>query len=187
MLAVSLAVAACRVGFSIYFPTLEDMVANLKEAEATGRFQKNLQTYLKPSVLVIDEVGYLSLARAEASMVFQLVTGTTSGARSCSPPTRPSVSGARSSAQTSWPPPSWTGCCTTLTWSCRLRPRLQPWAAVGCRWFSRSPGTGTWTVRSRKVTAHPRASSKDEASARATGYGPARVPRASGWPWLHAR
>ena len=74
MLAVGLAVAACQAGFSIYFTTLDDLVRNLKEAEATGRFAKKLQTYLKPSVLVVDEVGYLPLGRPEANMVFQLVT-----------------------------------------------------------------------------------------------------------------
>jgi DNA replication protein DnaC len=73
-LAVSLAVAACQAGFSIYFTTLDDLVRNLKEAESTGRFAKKLQTYLKPSVLVVDEVGYLPLGRPEANMVFQLVT-----------------------------------------------------------------------------------------------------------------
>lgn len=74
MLGVGLAVAACQAGFSIYFTTLDDMVRNLKEAEAAGRFAKKLQTYLKPSVLVLDEVGYLPLARTEANMVFQLVS-----------------------------------------------------------------------------------------------------------------
>jgi DNA replication protein DnaC len=74
MLGVGLAVAACQAGFSIYFTTLDDLVRNLKEAESTGRFAKKLQTYLKPSVLVVDEVGYLPLGRPEANMVFQLVT-----------------------------------------------------------------------------------------------------------------
>jgi DNA replication protein DnaC len=74
MLAVGLAVAACQAGFSIYFTSLDDMVRNLREAESTGRFAKKLQTYLKPSVLVVDEVGYLPLSRAEANMVFQLVS-----------------------------------------------------------------------------------------------------------------
>ena len=74
MLAVALAVASCQAGFSIYFTTLDDLVRNLKEAESAGRFAKKLQTYLKPSVLVVDEVGYLPLARTEANMVFQLVT-----------------------------------------------------------------------------------------------------------------
>ncbi len=74
MLAVGLAIAACQAGFSIYFTTLDDMVRQLREAETTGRFAKKLQTYLKPSVLVLDEVGYLPLCRPEANMVFQLIS-----------------------------------------------------------------------------------------------------------------
>jgi DNA replication protein DnaC len=73
-LAIALAVAACQAGFSIYYTTLDDLVRQLQEAERTGRFAKKLQTYLKPSVLVVDEVGYLPLDRASANMVFQLVS-----------------------------------------------------------------------------------------------------------------
>ena len=71
--AVALAVAACQAGFSIYFTSVDDLVRQLREAEALGRFAKKLQTYLKPAVLVLDEVGYLPLSRAEANMLFQLV------------------------------------------------------------------------------------------------------------------
>lgn len=74
MLAVGLSIAACRAGYSVYFTTADDMVRNLKEAEAGGRFARKLQTYLKPAVLVLDEVGYLPLSRAEGNMVFQLVS-----------------------------------------------------------------------------------------------------------------
>jgi DNA replication protein DnaC len=74
MLAVALAVAACQAGYSIYFTSLDDLVRNLREAENSGRFAKKLQTYLKPSVLVVDEVGYLPLSRADANMVFQMVS-----------------------------------------------------------------------------------------------------------------
>jgi len=74
MLAVALAVAACQAGFSIYFTTLNDLVRRLRVAEATGRFNRQLQAYLRPSVLIVDEVGYLPLDRAEANMVFQLVS-----------------------------------------------------------------------------------------------------------------
>jgi DNA replication protein DnaC len=73
MLAVGLAIAACQAGYSVYFTPLDDLVRNLKEAEGSGRFAKKLQTYLKPAVLVVDEVGYLPLARADANLVFQLV------------------------------------------------------------------------------------------------------------------
>jgi DNA replication protein DnaC len=74
MIAVGLAIAACQAGFSIYFTTVDDLVRNLAEAESLGRFAKKLQTYLKPAVLVCDEVGYLPLDRREANMVFQLVS-----------------------------------------------------------------------------------------------------------------
>ena len=50
------------------------MVRNLREAESAGRFAKKRETYLKPAALVCDEVGYLSLSRAEGNMVFQLVS-----------------------------------------------------------------------------------------------------------------
>ena len=74
MLAVALAVAACQAGYSIYYTTLDDLVRNLKIAESAGRYPKKLQTYLRPAVLVVDEVGYLPLTRAEANMVFQLIS-----------------------------------------------------------------------------------------------------------------
>jgi DNA replication protein DnaC len=59
---------------SIYFTTLDDLVRRLRAAEATGRFNRQLQAFLRPAVLVVDEVGYLPLDRAEANMVFQLVS-----------------------------------------------------------------------------------------------------------------
>jgi DNA replication protein DnaC len=52
MLAVALAVAACQAGFSIYFTTLDDLVRRLRAAEATGRFNRQLQAYLRPAVLL---------------------------------------------------------------------------------------------------------------------------------------
>ncbi|MEU5773458.1 IS21-like element helper ATPase IstB [Streptomyces venezuelae] len=73
-IAVALAVAACRAGYSIYFTTLDDMVRNLKSAESAGRLVNKLGTYLRPSVLVVDEVGYQPLERAEANLVFQVIS-----------------------------------------------------------------------------------------------------------------
>ncbi|MFG2525223.1 IS21-like element helper ATPase IstB [Streptomyces sp. NPDC048527] len=73
-IAVALAVAACRAGYSIYFTSLDDMVRNLKTAESAGRLVNKLGTYLRPSVLVVDEVGYQPLERAEANLVFQVIS-----------------------------------------------------------------------------------------------------------------
>lgn len=49
-------------------------IRKLRAAETTGRFNRQLTAFLRPAVLVVDEVGYLPLDRAEASMVFQLVS-----------------------------------------------------------------------------------------------------------------
>ncbi|MEU6626100.1 IS21-like element helper ATPase IstB [Streptomyces litmocidini] len=73
-IAVSLAVAACRAGYSIYFTSLDDMVRNLKAAETAGRLTNKLGTYLRPGVLVVGEVGYQPLERAEANLVFQVIS-----------------------------------------------------------------------------------------------------------------
>lgn len=47
-ISIALAVAACRAGYSIYFTSLDDMVRNLKAAEAAGRLLNKLGTYLRP-------------------------------------------------------------------------------------------------------------------------------------------
>jgi DNA replication protein DnaC len=73
-IAVALAVAACRAGYTVYFTTLDDMVRQLKAADAIGRLASKLRTYLRPHVLVLDEVGYLPLARDEANLVFQTIS-----------------------------------------------------------------------------------------------------------------
>ena len=72
-IAVALAVAACRAGYSIYFTSLDD-VRHLKAAEDQGRLISKLTSYLRPSVLVVDEVGYQPLERAEANLVFQVIS-----------------------------------------------------------------------------------------------------------------
>jgi DNA replication protein DnaC len=73
-IAVALAVAACRAGFTVYFTTLDDMVRHLKAADAISRLNRKLHTYLRPAVLVIDEVGYQPLDRPEANLVFQVIS-----------------------------------------------------------------------------------------------------------------
>ena len=73
-IAVALAVTACRAGFTVYFTTLDDLVRQLKAADAIGRLTRKLRTYLRPHVLVIDEVGYQPLERAEANLVFQVIS-----------------------------------------------------------------------------------------------------------------
>ncbi|UUN31467.1 ATP-binding protein [Streptomyces sp. FIT100] len=81
-------------------PAFDDMVRNLTAAEAAGHLASKLGTYLRPSVLVVDEVGYQPLEWAEANLVFQVIS---------------KRNGARSSVTKSWPPPTLPGFSTTAT------------------------------------------------------------------------
>jgi hypothetical protein len=66
MLAVGLAVAACQAGFTVYFTTLDDLVRRLRAAEATSRFSRQLQAYLRPSLLIVDLCRHGDYAEAGA-------------------------------------------------------------------------------------------------------------------------
>jgi DNA replication protein DnaC len=74
-IAVALAVAACRAGYTACFTTIDDMARHLKSASATGsRLACDLSPYLRPDLLVIDEVGYQPFAHAEASLIFDVLS-----------------------------------------------------------------------------------------------------------------
>jgi len=47
---------------------------NLQDADVNNMLEKRIRTYLKPKLLVIDEVGYLPLDRAKANLLFQLIS-----------------------------------------------------------------------------------------------------------------
>ncbi|MEP7224440.1 MAG: IS21-like element helper ATPase IstB [Actinomycetota bacterium] len=74
-LAVALAICACQNGSSVYFTTLDGMIRGLSAADRVGKLDSKLRTYTtKSQLLVIDEVGYLPLSRAEANYLFQVVS-----------------------------------------------------------------------------------------------------------------
>ncbi|EGE40155.1 IstB domain protein ATP-binding protein [Streptomyces sp. ACT-1] len=50
------------------------MVRHLKAAEDQGRLMSKLTSYLRPSVLVVDEECCHPLERTEANLVFQVVS-----------------------------------------------------------------------------------------------------------------
>ncbi len=72
-LAISLAVAAAQSGRRIYYGTLSDLVESLEEAQAAGRLKQRLKTLTHPSLLVVDEIGYLPVTRSGATLFFQLI------------------------------------------------------------------------------------------------------------------
>jgi DNA replication protein DnaC len=73
-IAVGLAIEAISGGHGAYFVSAYDLVADLTEAMRQGRLKQRMAIYLRPKVLVIDEVGYLPLDALGATIFFQIVT-----------------------------------------------------------------------------------------------------------------
>ena len=73
-LALSLAVAAAEHGRRVYFTTLADLLHSLEEAQAAGRLAHRLRTLVFPSLMIIDEIGYLPITRTGAMLFFQLLS-----------------------------------------------------------------------------------------------------------------
>jgi DNA replication protein DnaC len=72
-LAISLSVSAAEKGKRVYFSTLADLVLSLSEAEKQGRLREKL-TFLKgPSLMVVDEIGYMPVTAGGTNLFFQLV------------------------------------------------------------------------------------------------------------------
>ncbi len=72
-LAIALALRLCDQGRRAYFTSAADLVAKLATASAQNRLRPAIQNYVRPSLLVIDEVGYLQLDKLQASLLFQVI------------------------------------------------------------------------------------------------------------------
>lgn len=73
-LAISLAIAAAQSGRRVYYGTLADLITSLEEAAQAGRLSHRLKTLGFPSLLVVDEIGYLPISRTGAMLFFQLMS-----------------------------------------------------------------------------------------------------------------
>lgn len=60
-LAIALAVATAETGHRVYFTTAIEMARRLAKALSENRLKRELQNLTRPRLLVIDEVGYLTL------------------------------------------------------------------------------------------------------------------------------
>lgn len=73
-LAVGLARRAAEVGYRTYFTTAADLVARCHRAAIEGRWANTMRFFNGPTLLVIDELGYLPLPAEAASALFQVVS-----------------------------------------------------------------------------------------------------------------
>jgi DNA replication protein DnaC len=74
MLAVGLGQRAVEAGDRVYYTTAADLAARCRRAALEGRWDTCMRFYAGPSLLIIDELGYLPLAGEAAATLFQVVT-----------------------------------------------------------------------------------------------------------------
>jgi DNA replication protein DnaC len=73
-IAVALGVKAVENGFSVAFYRLDDLLHAMKQDADVPPQRLRRKKYLNVSLLVIDEVGFQPMSRAEASLFFRLVS-----------------------------------------------------------------------------------------------------------------
>ena len=64
---------ACERGYSVRYTRVVDMINHLTTAQVNGLLGKALKTYVRPSLLLLDELGYLPIDKRGADLLFQVV------------------------------------------------------------------------------------------------------------------
>jgi DNA replication protein DnaC len=64
---------ACERGYSVRYTRVVDMINHLTTAQVNGLLGKALRTYVRPSLLRLDELGYLPIDKRGADLLFQVV------------------------------------------------------------------------------------------------------------------
>lgn len=74
LLAKCIAYAATQAGQKVLFTTAMDMINHLIAAKADHSLLKKLYYYQSQELLVIDEIGYLSLGSQGSNLFFQVIS-----------------------------------------------------------------------------------------------------------------
>ena len=72
-LAIAIGITCCQQGEFVYFTTAEEVTTSLKQSLLENRLKERLRYYLRPKLLIIDELGYIPLERVTANLFFQLI------------------------------------------------------------------------------------------------------------------
>lgn len=70
----ALGYAACQKGMSVLFVTVAEMVNHLTLAQKTFNLETELNRYRRPQVLIIDELGYVTLDAQASNLFFQVIS-----------------------------------------------------------------------------------------------------------------
>jgi DNA replication protein DnaC len=71
-LASALGRRACQQGYSVLFTTAVGIVNSLAAAQAAQRLRIEMRRYIRPQILIVDELGYLPIDKLGADLLFQI-------------------------------------------------------------------------------------------------------------------
>ena len=72
-LAIAIAYRALQNGFDVRFTTAAELIDDLSNASREGRMREALAAFVRPHVLVVDEVGYLTYGDDAANVLYHVV------------------------------------------------------------------------------------------------------------------
>ncbi len=73
-LAIALGYQACLEGHRTLFTSAADIINTLSAAQAAHRLKVELKKYLRPDLLIIDELGFMPIDKHGADLLFQVIS-----------------------------------------------------------------------------------------------------------------
>ena len=73
-LATALGHQACLQGHRVLFTSAAEIINTLTAAQAAQQLKSELKKYLRPDLLVIDELGFLPIDKQGADLLFQIIS-----------------------------------------------------------------------------------------------------------------
>jgi DNA replication protein DnaC len=72
-LAIGLGVVTAELGHRVYFTSAVELARKLSQAMVENRLHTQMKQLTRPKLLILDEVGYLSLDAAQSALLFQVI------------------------------------------------------------------------------------------------------------------
>jgi len=74
-LAVALGYQACQKGYATRWITAVNLINTLVAAQNANRLKAEINAFLRPKLLIIDELGYMPIDKIGADLLFQIISG----------------------------------------------------------------------------------------------------------------
>jgi len=73
-LSIALGLKALAYGYTVLFTTVWDMITTLQQSRADHTYKRKIDYYLKPDLLILDELGYKTMGETTVEDFFEIVS-----------------------------------------------------------------------------------------------------------------